>query len=885
MSSFLKNLHPLLRRKKDKNLNEDINYILLNTLNEELNTVERDTIESKLQSSLKSATGTYLDKFGDWFGVYRKVDEEDDKYRQRIIKYLLLKRGTNNAIIEGIKYYLDRDDLNISIYEPFKNIFYTNKSELNGNDKLMGYYYRFAVINVTIGNYFPLEIIDIINEFKPAGVKLYVTYDGGATNNGSLIYQWLNDDMKVAMYEDIINFYGYDELLYGHINLGLRKTDSLNYKSVFINNKSLINSEDVLTGSSNVGRIFNNVSIKSSYNYTPQYNSSVANIISELKNKSEELSTDFYLYTNEKNKVSVPVTFKSNSGIEYIYNNFNLRDYLIKTKPNLLNKTKREISDYIGQVDFKLTLKALLPPDEYINIVLQIYDFDRNRWNTINYNSVSFYEKDYDFSIGYLNDYLNDDLNMFTRLQVYGYDDEVTLDINYLDMVFYHYETGVYTIHPYTPIISMYNEFYDMFYVEAYKVFSPTNGDIISRPSYKKIQYIKVTDNKDTDLNHEEVYGNSNYLVNDKSVDEYIKSIENYIKITNYSTIEEEYIHGEIKDINKDNIIEKVYKFNGVRTDLKDFKIEIPYNPIPDLYIMISEDGKSWEKVAKINYSKDEEVNTTVVNKVVDLYGLRFVNYSELTPMSEVILSSINNILLENLTDASKILSAMPKSYFNALWTDIDTEYSVKMDTLKVINDTDNGIIDSSSGEILKSTTLDVKTYTSLDDINYSNLKYVEDLRLGSPRTLDELANHQFTDLSYYVDNNPKVNFFKTEISLIPEENVNILRDSNIPQPVSYINGAKYELEQPIVSGHKYKVTILGELSPEVTTVNVVNTNTDMSEVVFYPEEIDKSQGLLEKEFTAKTTSIRKNESIKIYTDANINEAFKIKKISLVEIE
>ena len=111
------------------------------------------------------------------------------------------------------------------------------------------------------------------------------------------------------------------------------------------------------------------------------------------------------------------------------------------------------------------------------------------------------------------------------------------------------------------------------------------------------------------------------------------------------------------------------------------------------------------------------------------------------------------------------------------------------------------------------------------------------------------------------------------------------MRDSNIPQPVSYINGAKYELEQPIVSGHKYKVTILGELSPEVTTVNVVNTNTDMSEVVFYPEEIDKSQGLLEKEFTAKTTSIRKNESIKIYTDANINEAFKIKKISLVEIE
>jgi hypothetical protein len=878
----LKNLHPLLRRKKDKNLNEDTNYILLNTLNEELNTVERDTIESKLQSSLKSATGTYLDKFGDWFGVYRKVDEKDDKYRQRIIKYLLLKRGTNNAIIEGIKYYLDRDDLNISIYEPFKNIFYTNKSELNGNDKLMGYYYRFAVINVTIGNYFPLEIIDIINEFKPAGVKLYVTYDGGATNNGSLIYQWLNDDMKVAMYEDIINFYGYDELLYGHINLGLRKTDSLNYKSVFINNKSLINSEDVLTGSSNVGRIFNNVSIKSSYNYTPQYNSSVANIISELKNKSEELSTDFYLYTNEKNNVSIPVTFNSNTGIEYIYNNFNIREYLLKTKPVLLNKTKREISDYIGQVDFKLTLKAVLPPNDYVNIVLQIYDFDRNRWNTINYDSVSFYEKDYDFSIGYLNDYLNDDLNMFTRLQVYGYDDEVTLDINYLDMVFYHYEPGVYTIHPYTPVVKLYDEIQSMFYVEAYKVFSPTNGDIISQPSYKKVQYIKVTDNKSIDLNPQEIYGNSKYLTDTETVNSYINNLEHSIIISSYSSIEEKYRQVYNVDTDKHNLIEKIYKFNGVRTDIQDFKIEVTHAPNPDLYIMISEDGKNWETVTKIDYSKDNEVETTISNKVVDLYGLKFVNYSDITPMSEVLLSSINTIPIRYLI-GEKNVSTMPIGYFNALWTNMDTEYSVILDTLKVISDTNNGIIDSLSGDITKATPLTVTTYVSFDNISYHNLKYTEDLRLGSPRTLRELSELPFTETNYYVDNNPKVTFFDTDISLTPKNEVNMLEETE-SQTVSYRDGrAVYELEQPIVSGHKYKLTILGDISPEVSTISIVNPDT--TEVTFSSSEINKSQGLLEKEFTAKTTSIRKNENIEISTDADVYEALKINKISLVEIK
>lgn len=883
MSSFLKNLHPLLRRNKDKNLNEDTNYILLNTLNEELNTVEKDTIESKIQSSLKSATGMYLDKFGDWFGVYRKVNEGDEKYRQRIIKYLLLKRGTNNAIIDGIKYYLDRDDLNISIYEPFKNIFYTNKSNLNGNDKLMGYYYRFAVINVTIGNYFPLEIIDIINEFKPAGVKLYVTYDGGATNNGSLVYQWLNSNMKVGMYEDIINFYGYDDLLYGHINLGLRKSDSLNYKSVFINNKSLINSEDVLTGSSNVGRIFNNVSVNSSYNYKPQRTSSVSHILSEFGDRSEELSTDFYLYTSEKNKVSIPVNIDSSTGIDYIYNNFNIREYLLKTKPDLITKTKREISDYIGQVNFNLTLNATLPPDYYVYVVLQVYDFDRNRWNTINYYDVSFYESDLSFKLGYLNDYLNDDLNMFTRIQVYGYEDEVTLNINYLDMTFYHYEPDVYTIHPYTPIIDVYSDVISAFYVDAYKVFSPDNGDIISKTSYKKIQYIKITDNNSLNLDSEEIYGNFKYLVNTDSYTEYIQSVEEAIKLTNYSTIEEKYVQGNIIDTDKSNIIEKTYKFNGVRTDLKDFKVEVPYTPVPDLYVIISEDGESWETVSKIDYLKDNSVDITIPNKVVDLYGLRFVNYSELTPMSNVILGEINNIPLEYLTLSSKIASSMPRNYFNALWSDITTDYSVDMDTLTVLNDTKNGIIDSSSGDITKATPLTVTTYASFDNISYHNLKYTEDLRLGSPRTLRELSELPFTETNYYVDNNPKVTFFDTDISLTPKNEVNMLEETE-SQTVSYRDGrAVYELEQPIVSGHKYKLTILGDISPEVSTISIVNPDT--TEVTFSSSEINKSQGLLEKEFTAKTTSIRKNENIEISTDADVYEALKINKISLTKIE
>lgn len=98
MGNFLRNLHPLLRRDKNMKDNQDPNHALLDAMNSELEEVEQETIASKLQSSLKTATGEYLDNFGDWFGVYRKDNESDEKYRQRIIDYLLLKRGTNNLL-------------------------------------------------------------------------------------------------------------------------------------------------------------------------------------------------------------------------------------------------------------------------------------------------------------------------------------------------------------------------------------------------------------------------------------------------------------------------------------------------------------------------------------------------------------------------------------------------------------------------------------------------------------------------------------------------------------------------------------------------------------------------------------------------------------------
>lgn len=504
MSNFLKNLHPLLKRKKSPKDNEDVNYAILNVLNEEMNLIEKEAIESKLQSSLKSSTGKYLDKFGDWFGVYRKTDEDDEKYRARIIKYLLLKRGTNNAIIDAIRDYLENDDIDVNIYEPFKNIFYTNKSNLNGNDHLMGYYYRFAIINISIGGYFPVEIVDVINEFKPAGVKFYVTYDGGGTNTGDSIVKLLDDPMDIDVYQNIDRLSGFSELFYGHINMGLRKTNYDSKTDIFRTNRSNMNSQDVLTGSSSIGRAFHNYAFKTTYMYNPSRTSTVSQISNTLEGRGTELPLEYYINTIEKDRKNVNVEIDSTTGTSFIYSNMNLREYFSQFKPELLQgdtqAIKNNISSYVGEVTFDLFMGALVSPDRNIPVQTQIYDFSINKWVTIKNSNISYGSTNVGAEIGYIKDYMNDQLNVFTRVSVLS-TDNITVTFQYLDMLFYHYTPDVYTVQPYKGLIEYYIELDRLSYVDASKIPSLSNGDIISKTGYEPIGYVRVVgdsnENKD----------------------------------------------------------------------------------------------------------------------------------------------------------------------------------------------------------------------------------------------------------------------------------------------------------------------------------------------------------------------------------------------------
>jgi hypothetical protein len=171
--SFLKHLLPGWKRSIESK--EKANAAILSSLDTELNDTEKETISSKVLMALDSSSGEWLDTYGKLFGVIRPEDETDDVYRNRIKTYITLRRGTLPAIKDAIRAFLNDYTSYIEIYEPYQNVFILNSSHLNGPDHLLGEYYTVAVIDVQFGIPIPEGIIDVINDFKPAGVTVHIS--------------------------------------------------------------------------------------------------------------------------------------------------------------------------------------------------------------------------------------------------------------------------------------------------------------------------------------------------------------------------------------------------------------------------------------------------------------------------------------------------------------------------------------------------------------------------------------------------------------------------------------------------------------------------------------------------------------------------------------
>lgn len=445
MSNFLKNIHPLLKRKKGKDY-DDANFAVLNALNYELTQTEKETIESKVQSSLELATGEYLDTWGDWFGVYRKDGWGDDYYRARIIRELLLKRSTIPAIIDAILDFLGDNGAHVSIYEPWKNIFYTNKSKLNGPDHLMGYYYRFAIIDISIDRPFPPEIVEVIKAFKPAGVLFYIRLDDSIDPN-KVVTQYPTatpDQSKLALTQ----WNGIRYEARGNVNLG-NKIDYVVDSNVFYTNKSKLNGEDVLAGSFHHGR--SNMHAASTFtdtDYNPTDTTKLSDFIADL----EEGSADMYILTDSKDgngpllNVAKKTGGMTNNAKQYValdINNYvdtNLSNELASLTKDL--GVKEGLNKLLSNPSLSVTIRAVLPPKEETNCTISIYDFVNKKWQELKSEKLGANFVTLNLPFNRTIDYLNDNKALFIRiLHNRRTDKDYTVELDMLDLSF-HYVLG-----------------------------------------------------------------------------------------------------------------------------------------------------------------------------------------------------------------------------------------------------------------------------------------------------------------------------------------------------------------------------------------------------------------------------------------------------------
>lgn len=421
MSNFLKNIHPLLKRAKADY--SDPNYAILTAIDDLLNDAEHATLEAKKHSYLSRATGEFLNEWGKWFGVFRKDEELDADYRKRIVQYVDIPRGTNQAIKLAVRRYLSDPTVGVEIYEPWRNIFYLNRSDLNGVDHLMGNYYRFAVITITIGAPFDEDIIPYLERFKPSGVQMFVNYDPNLPRVGE---EGTNTaipllDMFVYSSESIVSrTSGLDIELGGRIQL----SDTDETVNPFITNESKFNSFDSLTGSFTTTR--DNYHLASlGGQLTPKMNYTLG----EMLQTTVEAPNELYEATSDID--SVGFTLEATQSRQ-IYMTLNIDNYLHSkyyATEHIIPRTKDAYADVLGKPEFTLALSGSVAGK---TLDFQAYNFTTKEWITLERLVLSNQVNKVNTPLGDAKDFLNDNRLMFTRLVPNGNFD-VTVDYFALD--------------------------------------------------------------------------------------------------------------------------------------------------------------------------------------------------------------------------------------------------------------------------------------------------------------------------------------------------------------------------------------------------------------------------------------------------------------------
>lgn len=301
--NFWKVLHPLLSREENNNTRTG-NGAVLHAIANSLTSVENKVIADRPLESLATSTGVYLDYWGNWWGLPRKNNETDDHYRKRMEHYLLLPRGTKQSIINAIRYHLQDKNCYVDVYEPWQNVFILDKSKLDGVDHLQGAYYRYGVIDVSMDRPITKDILDVIDRFKPVGVKVYTNYNPLMSKDMQVTY--LGEQSALTL-DDIDLEYGTD-FDTSSILLGL---DDYDYNTANIANKNLfkldnskLDSDDILANPSSISYAADNMLLGTSDKVQKRHN-----YYSQIVDAKPSLNYSFCGFINPDIRARVSLNF------------------------------------------------------------------------------------------------------------------------------------------------------------------------------------------------------------------------------------------------------------------------------------------------------------------------------------------------------------------------------------------------------------------------------------------------------------------------------------------------------------------------------------------------------------------------------------------------
>lgn len=175
--SFLKYLRGIFNTTLKS---KTVHHAVIQSIYDAFVMVDGDLNLMRLEMCLSTATGKWLDHWGEFFGVHRKLSETDSAYAKRIIEYVIRPKTTIPAIKDYIVEFLndtyntDYTSEDVDIKEPWKELAkYSHKGELSNDTRFFsGDYYCHSVIDISIPEKLTQDLIDLVLAVKAAGVRV-----------------------------------------------------------------------------------------------------------------------------------------------------------------------------------------------------------------------------------------------------------------------------------------------------------------------------------------------------------------------------------------------------------------------------------------------------------------------------------------------------------------------------------------------------------------------------------------------------------------------------------------------------------------------------------------------------------------------------------------